>query len=257
MPKIRPYSSQSCITQLDFPTAESVAALWGTFSSPHSFHSGAGSQRPGAVKGAPVFGAAKRTLDCEDRCETITGGRKAPSSNSAYPLQTQNSQNYNDFNRRNELIGSRYARSLCRLNRHLRKYQATVYESSDGDGYPHGQGGIILDAQGGCRKQNHIRRYPSTLPSLRMAMPSLVKTSLSGLSPKPKSCRRRLVSAALLITLGTTLIGTSQSAAAATLCVNPGGTGGCFSKITDAVTAAKPHDVIRSLRAPMRKTWSL
>jgi nitrous oxidase accessory protein NosD len=54
-----------------------------------------------------------------------------------------------------------------------------------------------------------------------------------------------LVSAALLITLGTTLIGTSQSAAAATLCVNPGGTGGCFSKITDAVAAAKPHDVIR------------
>jgi hypothetical protein len=49
--------------KLDFPTAESVAALWGTFSSPHSFHSGAGSQRPGAVKGAPFFGAAKRTLE--------------------------------------------------------------------------------------------------------------------------------------------------------------------------------------------------
>ena len=27
--------------------------------------------------------------------------------------------------------------------------------------------------------------------------------------------------------------------------MNPGGTGGCFSKITDAVAAAKPHDVIR------------
>jgi parallel beta-helix repeat protein len=94
-------------------------------------------------------------------------------------------------------------------------------------------------------KQNHIRLYPSTLPSLRMAMPSLIKTSLSGLSPRPKSGRRRLVSAALLITLGATLVGTSQSAAAATLCVNPGGTGGCFSKITDAVAAAKPHDVIR------------
>jgi hypothetical protein len=53
-----------------------------------------------------------------------------------------------------------------------------------------------------------------------------------------------LVSAALLITLGATLVGTSQSAAAATLCVNPGGTGGCFSKITHAVAAAKPHDVI-------------
>src|SRR5580700_7756259 len=85
MPKIRPYSSQSCITQLDFPTAESVAALWGTFSSPHSFHSGAGSQRPGAVKGAPFFGAAKRTLDGEDRCETITGGRKALSSQFCLP----------------------------------------------------------------------------------------------------------------------------------------------------------------------------
>ena len=34
MPKIRPYSSQSCITQLDFPTAERVAAWWGGRSVP-------------------------------------------------------------------------------------------------------------------------------------------------------------------------------------------------------------------------------
>jgi hypothetical protein len=78
MPKIRPYSSQSFITRLDFPPGENVAVWWGvTFSSPHSFHSGAGSQRPGAVKGAPFFGAAKRTLDGEDRCETITEGRSS------------------------------------------------------------------------------------------------------------------------------------------------------------------------------------
>jgi len=34
MPKIRPYSSQSCIAELDFPTAESVAAWWGGRSIP-------------------------------------------------------------------------------------------------------------------------------------------------------------------------------------------------------------------------------
>ena len=36
------------------------------------------------------------TLDGGDRCETITGGRKEPSSNSAYPLHLQslNSHNY-------------------------------------------------------------------------------------------------------------------------------------------------------------------
>jgi hypothetical protein len=28
-------------------------------------------ERPGTVKGAPAFGAAKRTLDGEDRSETI------------------------------------------------------------------------------------------------------------------------------------------------------------------------------------------
>src|ERR1035438_9510258 len=32
---------------------------------------------------------------------------------------------------------------------------------------------------------------------------------------------------------------------AATLCVNPGGTGGCFSTISAAVTAASPNDTIK------------
>src|ERR1700733_1714315 len=62
-----------------------------TFSSPHSFHSGGGSQRFGAVKGAPFFGAAQRTLDGENRCETITKGRNELFFHSAYPLQSLNS----------------------------------------------------------------------------------------------------------------------------------------------------------------------
>src|SRR6516225_10650067 len=45
-------------------------------SSPLSFPSGTGSERPGAVQGAPLFGAAERTLDGEDRSEIITEGRK-------------------------------------------------------------------------------------------------------------------------------------------------------------------------------------
>jgi hypothetical protein len=65
-----------------------------TFSSPHSFHSGAGSQRPGAVKGARFLARRSATLDGEDRCETITEGRKEPLSNSAYPLQSPNSHKY-------------------------------------------------------------------------------------------------------------------------------------------------------------------
>ncbi len=36
----------------------------------------------------------------------------------------------------------------------------------------------------------------------------------------------------------------TQNAAAKTLCVNPGGTKGCFSKINDAIAAAKAHDTI-------------
>jgi parallel beta-helix repeat protein len=38
--------------------------------------------------------------------------------------------------------------------------------------------------------------------------------------------------------------GTSQFAAAKTLCVNPGGTKGCYSTITAAITAAAAHDTI-------------
>jgi len=37
----------------------------------------------------------------------------------------------------------------------------------------------------------------------------------------------------------------SQPGAAATLCVNPGGTGGCYSQIAAAVAAASSHDIIR------------
>jgi len=40
-------------------------------------------------------------------------------------------------------------------------------------------------------------------------------------------------------------VGGSQLAAAKTLCVNPGGTNGCFSKINDAIAAAKAHDIIK------------
>jgi len=36
------------------------------------------SERPGAVKGAPLLGAAKRTLDGEDRSATISQEGKAP-----------------------------------------------------------------------------------------------------------------------------------------------------------------------------------
>src|SRR5713101_6381870 len=35
------------------------------------------SERPGAVKGAPLLGAAKRTLDGEDRSAKLEGERKA------------------------------------------------------------------------------------------------------------------------------------------------------------------------------------
>src|SRR5690348_764243 len=42
-----------------------------------------------------------------------------------------------------------------------------------------------------------------------------------------------------------TMAAISPLAAAATLCVNPGGTGGCFAKISDAVAAAKNNDTIQ------------
>lgn len=56
----------------------------------------------------------------------------------------------------------------------------------------------------------------------------------------------KLFSAALLLASSAALaVGSSQHASAATLCVNPKGSNGCFSKITDAVAAAKPHDTIK------------
>src|ERR1700733_791523 len=41
-----------------------------------------------------------------------------------------------------------------------------------------------------------------------------------------------------------TLFATAPASNAATLCVNPKGKGGCFSKIVDAVAAASPNDTI-------------
>jgi hypothetical protein len=45
-----------------------------------SSQEGVRSERPGAVKGAPVLGAAKRTLDGEDRSERIRKQGKAGES---------------------------------------------------------------------------------------------------------------------------------------------------------------------------------
>ena len=53
-------------------------------------------------------------------------------------------------------------------------------------------------------------------------------------------------SCVLLMAAGATLIaGNIQSAAADTLCVNPGGKSGCFAKIGDAFTAAMAGDTIQ------------
>src|SRR2546428_13845986 len=50
------------------------AAFWNEpFSPPRR----CSSERPGAVKGAPLLGAAKRTLDGEDRSARLEGERKA------------------------------------------------------------------------------------------------------------------------------------------------------------------------------------
>src|ERR1700746_3659620 len=72
MPKIRPYNSESCIPRLSHG-----AGLWGISKRDVQiplFPSVVerGSQRPGAVQGAPQA-RAKRPLDGEDRCEIITG----------------------------------------------------------------------------------------------------------------------------------------------------------------------------------------
>jgi parallel beta-helix repeat protein len=58
--------------------------------------------------------------------------------------------------------------------------------------------------------------------------------------------KRRLDKWIGLITLSAALAGgTCQSAAAATLCVNPGGTSGCFATIGGAIAAASSRDDIR------------
>ena len=43
------------------------------------------SERPGAVKGAPLLGAAKRTLDGEDRSATISQEGKVPTRPVPWP----------------------------------------------------------------------------------------------------------------------------------------------------------------------------
>jgi parallel beta-helix repeat protein len=57
-----------------------------------------------------------------------------------------------------------------------------------------------------------------------------------------KTLRKALLAMA---TLGLTLVASSMPAAASTLCVNPGGTQGCFKTITLAVAAAAPNDTVK------------
>jgi hypothetical protein len=55
-----------------------MAAIWLPFTSePFPLGGGLCSERPAAVKGAPLLGAAKRTLDGEDRAATISQEGKA------------------------------------------------------------------------------------------------------------------------------------------------------------------------------------
>jgi len=57
---------------------------------------------------------------------------------------------------------------------------------------------------------------------------------------------RRLNNWTCLSSLGAVLVfGVCQPVVAATLCVNPSGTSGCFSKIAAAVAAANVHDIIK------------
>src|SRR5258707_10793807 len=77
---------------LDFPTAERVAALWGGRSVPlipsivERVRSG-----PERSRARRFWARRSATLDGEDRCETITDGRKELSFHFAHPLQSQNS----------------------------------------------------------------------------------------------------------------------------------------------------------------------
>ena len=52
------------------------AQIGGPFQRRAFLPGGSFSERPGAVKGAPQFGAAQRTLDGEDRSETVSAGKE-------------------------------------------------------------------------------------------------------------------------------------------------------------------------------------
>src|SRR6266404_24162 len=53
-----------------------------------------------------------------------------------------------------------------------------------------------------------------------------------------------LAAVASLLVAGLMMLGNMKTLAAATSCVNPGGTGGCFSSIQAAINAASPGDTI-------------
>lgn len=59
---------------------------------------------------------------------------------------------------------------------------------------------------------------------------------------RPPRVRFRIVTGALTMAL---LVAVSMAASAATKCVNPGGTGGCYSSINAAVAAAAPNDTVK------------
>ena len=74
MPKIRPYSSQSCITKLDFPQRKASQPCGGR--SVPLIPSIVERVRSGPERSRVCRFLARRsaTLDGEDRCETITEG---------------------------------------------------------------------------------------------------------------------------------------------------------------------------------------
>ena len=49
--------------------------------------------------------------------------------------------------------------------------------------------------------------------------------------------------------------GLSSMSAARTLCVNQGGTSGCYPTISTAVAAAVEHDTIKVAQEPTPKMW--
>src|ERR1700736_431148 len=94
MPKIRPYSSQSCITKLDFPQRKASQPCGGR--SVPLIPSIVERVRSGPEQSRARRFLARRsvTLDGEDRCETITDGRKELSFHLAHPLQSPNSHDF-------------------------------------------------------------------------------------------------------------------------------------------------------------------